>query len=44
LRSRDDLHGGRDLSSSRYDDTIEPDTEPPGARSPEVTDPGCERG
>jgi hypothetical protein len=43
LRSRGDLHGGRDLSSSGYG-AIEPDTAPPKARSPEVTDPGGERG
>jgi hypothetical protein len=42
LRSRDDLHGGRDLSS-RGHDAIEPDTAQPTTRFPEVTDPGGER-
>jgi hypothetical protein len=42
LRSRDDLHGGRDQSANGYN-AIEPDTAAPGARSSEVTDPGGER-
>jgi hypothetical protein len=40
LRSRDDLHGGRDQSASDYG---EPDTAAPNARAPEVTDRGGER-
>jgi hypothetical protein len=43
LRSRDDLHGGRDLFAGGYD-TAEQDDAAPNARSPEVTDPsGGER-
>jgi hypothetical protein len=38
LRSRDDLHAGRDLWSGGYD-ADEPDPAPSGDRSSEVTDP-----
>jgi predicted lipid-binding transport protein (Tim44 family) len=41
LRSRDDLHGGRDRSARRHDTTA-PDTSAPNECSPEVTDPGGE--
>lgn len=37
LRSRDDLHGGRDRSSSGYDGS-EPDTASPPVSSPEISD------
>jgi hypothetical protein len=42
LRSRDDLHGGRDQSASGYD-ADQPDTAAPGAGSPGGADPGGER-
>lgn len=42
LRSRDDLHGGRDTSSSGHD-AIEPDAAPLGACSSDVSDQGGER-
>jgi hypothetical protein len=42
LRSRDDLHGGRDQSARGYG-ADEPDTPPRGVCTPDVTDPGGER-
>ncbi len=43
LRSRDDLHGGRDQPASGYD-ADESDSASPGVCSPDVRDPGGGRG